>query len=137
MVAKIVSCSKTDLAPTISIVTQINQPTQEIEKFSGNAAVFFPRYSFRRANLVKTFNHSLHYAAQRCTGCNIFQDGKSKPANQGKWQQQQIRIAALLTSHHSAQWEYEFLFSEQSRRSLSPKQQEVLVGIEAKVEGQN
>jgi hypothetical protein len=137
MVAKIVSCGKTELASTISIVTQINQPTQEIEKFSGNAAVFFPSYSFRRAKLVKTFNHSLHYAAQWCNGCDIFRDWKPKPANQEKWQQQQIRIAALLTSHHSTQWKYEFLFSEQSKRSLSPKQQEVLAGIEAKVGGQN
>jgi len=88
-----------------------------------------------KINLVRMPSHSTHYAARRCAGCDAFRGWQPKPETQEKRLSQQTAISQLLKSSQLSQWEREFLTSLQGKRSLSPKQQETLGRIEAKVGG--
>lgn len=129
---------ETKLVISSPILTRANQVSQETQKFSNYNAVpscFICGSS--QINLVRMPDRSLHYAARRCAECDTFRGWQPKPANQEKQWHQQKRVIMLLQSPILSQWEREFLLSVQYRRSLSPKQQKVLVRIEAKVGGQD
>ena len=89
-----------------------------------------------RINLVKMPDYSTHYAARRCAECDLFRGWDAKPSTKDKRQQQQSTISELLKSPLLSQWEWEFLQNLKGKK-LSPKQQECLAKIEAKVEGES
>jgi predicted RNA-binding Zn-ribbon protein involved in translation (DUF1610 family) len=118
--------------------SQIDQSAQQISEFSGREAIApCPNCGSVRVNLVRMLSASPHYADLRCAECDGFRCWEAKPANQQKWQWQQARIAILLKSPQLSQWEWKFLASVQSKRSLSPKQQKVLAQIDTKLGGQS
>lgn len=125
---------ETELVITSPILARANQVSQKTQRFSNKNAV--PSCSMcgsSQINLVRMPDDFLHYAARRCAECNTFRGWEPKPANQEKQRHQQKRIITLLQSPNLSQWEREFLLNAQYRRSLSPKQQQVLTRIEAKV----
>jgi hypothetical protein len=134
MNTKAKSFDATKLVITSPILARTNQVLQETQRFSNNNVV--PSCSIcasSQINLVRMPDDSLHYAAHRCAGCDTFRGWEPKPANQEKQRHQQKRVITLLQSPNLSQWEREFLLNVQYRRSLSPKQLQVLTRIEAKV----
>lgn len=95
-----------------------------------------PSCGFDKVSIVLMPKDATHHAAIRCGQCDHFLGWQASPLNQEKRRQRQTRITELLTSPQLSQWERQFLFSVQDKRSLSPKQQEALARIEVKVGGQ-
>lgn len=92
----------------------------------------FPRFS----TVLMPEGHT-HFAALRCGSCDGFQDWVEKPANKEKREKRRWKIGELLKSPLISSWEKDFLESVQGRKSLSPKQEEVLDRISGKVGGVN
>jgi hypothetical protein len=95
-----------------------------------------PKCGGTRINIVKMPEGCAHYAARRCGQCDRFLGWAPKPESQQKRQQMQTTINQMLQSPQLSPWEREFLENMRSRRSLSPKQQEIVSRIEVEVGGQ-
>lgn len=138
MKKRINRCSETELDLNSSILTQTNQFFQEIQRFSGNEVIALcSSCSKSQINFVKMPSYSTYHAAIICGQCNHFLEWQPKLENQEKWQRWQIAINQLLKFPNLNQQEKNFLEELRSKRLPSPKQQEVLVVIEAKVERQD
>lgn len=134
MKAKTNSLGEPKFALDSSILAQINQSPQEIEAFPGSCELAqCPTCASTKINLVKMPNYC-HYGAVHCGECETFLKWQAKPKNIKSRQQQQA-INQLLKSPQLSQWERTFLEGVKGKK-ISPKQQEVLARIEAKVGGQ-
>lgn len=135
MKVEISTLGKPELALDASMLTQISQSVN-IQGFSGgDASAPCPNCGSTRINLVKMSAPSLHYAAIRCEQCDRFLGWQPKLENQEKRQRRQTTIIHLLKSPQLSQWERTFLEGVKGKK-ISPKQQEVLARIAAKVGGQ-
>ena len=74
-----------------------------------------------------------HYAALKCGQCDRFLDWMPIPGTEGKRRDTSARVNRLLKLSSLTQWEKDFLASIAKQKKLSPKQQETLAKIEAKV----
>jgi len=118
-----------------SLGTEV-EPSQGLQNFSNdNVSTQCPSCGFNKVLVVPMPDGSVHHAALRCGRCNRFIKWQLKPKSQESWKRQQTAIDQLLKSFELSDWEYQFLTSVQGKRSLSPKQQETLSRIEAKVRG--
>lgn len=93
-----------------------------------------PSCNYTGVSLVRMPDNCVHYAAKRCGRCDRFLKWEGKPETVNKKQQQQKTINQMLKASHLSQWERKFLEGLKSKK-ISPKQQEVLSRIEAKVGG--
>lgn len=91
-----------------------------------------PSCDSTRINLVLMLKEAAHHAAIRCGQCDRFLGWQPKLENQEKRQKQQTTIIQLLRSPQLSQWERTFLEGVKGKK-ISPKQQEVLARIAAKV----
>jgi hypothetical protein len=104
MKSKIGTLGDAELALTSSIFAQMNQFTQEIQRFSGNDAIVpCPSCGSTKINLLRMLDYCHHYAARRCGGCDTFRGWQPKPENQEKRQRQQTAINQLLMSPQLSQ----------------------------------
>jgi hypothetical protein len=101
-----------------------------IQEFKGTPC---PNCGNSRINLVRMHEGCKHWAARRCSLCDCFLGWRPKPENAIKRSQQQELLSRLLESEHLTPWEHKFLQGLKGKRKVSPKQQEVLDRIEAKV----
>jgi hypothetical protein len=132
MKAKINSLDEPKFALDSSILAQINQSPQEIEAFRGSYAIApCPACGSTKVKVVKMANYC-HYGAVHCGECETFLKWQAKPKNIKTRQQQQQAINQLLKSPQLSQWERTFLEGVKGKK-ISPKQQEVLAWLEAKV----
>lgn len=145
MVPKISSFGDSSkIAPLPLSIPQPPKSTQEDRRLPGESAAPLgevaaiapcPKCNSTEIDLVPMPANSPHHAKRVCA-CGAFRGWEPRPENKQKQQQQQTRIAALLQSPQLPLWEREFLESVQGKRSLSPKQQQVLSHLEAKLEVQ-
>lgn len=92
-----------------------------------------PSCGFERASIVRMAKGHSHYAALKCGQCDRFLDWMPKPATEGKRRDTAIKVDRLLKSLGLTQWEKGFLATIAKQKKVSPKQQETLAKIEAKV----
>ena len=76
-----------------------------------------------------------HYAALKCGGCDCFITWMKKPETEEKRRNLAVRLDKLAGKQGLTNWEREFLESLQRTKKLSPRQQETLTRIEAKLGG--
>lgn len=91
-----------------------------------------PSCGSTRINMVLMPKGAAHHTAIRCGQCDRFLQWQPKLENQEKRQRRQTTIIQLLKSPQVSQWERTFLEGVKGKK-ISPKQQEVLAQIEAKV----
>lgn len=95
-----------------------------------------PNCGSNKISTVRMPSYHTHYAALKCGTCDCFIKWEPKPTTVGKRQQQQQTVNHLLQAKGLTDPEREFLETVRGKGKLSPRQQEVLAKIEAKVGGQ-
>jgi len=90
-----------------------------------------------RINAVRMPSYHTHHAALKCGQCDRFIAWMQKPETEGKRRDLAVRIDRLGKAPRLTHWERDFLQSLKNQKKVSPRQQEVLARIEAKVGGES